>query len=46
MIDPKALAFAQTAAAFAPADAAKTAVISSTAPTDRTPFLHAAAGHG
>jgi autotransporter passenger strand-loop-strand repeat protein len=35
--------FAQTAAAFAPFDAASTALEASTSPTARTPFLHAAA---
>jgi len=49
LIDPKALAFAQTAAAFAPPDAANAALVSSTAPTAQTPFAHAAvsatAGH-
>jgi len=42
-IDPKALAFAHTLAAFAPSDAANTALVSSTSPTGRTPFLHAPA---
>ena len=45
LIDPKVAAFAQTAAAFAPSDAAKTALVSSASPTAQTPFLHAAAGH-
>ena len=45
LIDPKALAFAHTAAAFAPSDAAKTALVSSTSPAAQTSFLHAAAGH-
>jgi len=43
LIDPKAIAFAQTAAAFAPVDAAKTALVSSTSPAGQTPFLHATA---
>jgi autotransporter passenger strand-loop-strand repeat protein len=42
-IDPKVLAFAHTAAAFAPSDAAKTALVSSTSPTDHMPFLRATA---
>ena len=45
LIDPKAALFAQTAAAFAPSDAAKTALVSSTSPAGQTPLLHAAAGH-
>jgi len=45
LIDPKAVAFAHTAAAFAPSDAAKTALVSSTSPSGLTPFLHATAGH-
>jgi autotransporter passenger strand-loop-strand repeat protein len=43
LIDPKAIAFTQTAAAFAPSDAAKTAPVSSTSPMAHTPFLHATA---
>jgi len=43
LIDPKAVAFAQTAAAFAPLDAAKTALVSSASPTAQTPFAHATA---
>jgi len=46
LIDPKAIAFAQTAAAFAPADAAKTALVSSTSPSGQTPFAHAMASAG
>jgi len=46
LIDPKAIAFAQTAAAFAPVDAAKTALVSSTSPAGQTPFLHATASAG
>jgi len=45
-IDPKVLAFAHAAAAFAPSDAANTALVSSTSPTRPTPFLHAAASAG
>ena len=44
-LDPKVLGFAHAAAAFAPSDAANTALVSSTSPTAQTPFLHAAAGH-
>jgi len=43
LIDPSAALFAQTAAAFAPADAARTALVTSTSPVGQTPFLHAAA---
>jgi len=43
LIDPKALAFAQNAAAFAPTDAAKTALVSATSPTAQTPFTRAVA---
>ena len=48
LIDPKALAFTHSLAAFAPSDAAKTALVSSTSPAGQTPFAHAAAsaGHG
>jgi autotransporter passenger strand-loop-strand repeat protein len=42
-IDPKVLAFAHAAAAFAPSDAANTALVSSTSPTGQTPFAHATA---
>jgi hypothetical protein len=42
-IDPAVARFAQTAAAFAPSEAAKTALVSSTSPTGQTPFLHATA---
>jgi hypothetical protein len=42
LIDPKAVAFTHAAAAFAPADAGKTALVSSTEPTV-TPFAHATA---
>ena len=49
LIDPRAARFAQTAAAFAPADAAKTAPVSGASPIGQAPFLHAAvsasAGH-
>jgi hypothetical protein len=41
LIDPEAVAFAQTAAAFAPADAGKTALVSGASPSGQTPFLHA-----
>jgi len=41
-VDPKALAFAHAAAAFAPSGAANTAVVSSGSPTGQTPFAHAA----
>jgi autotransporter passenger strand-loop-strand repeat protein len=43
LIDPKAVAFAQTAAAFAPTDAAKAALVSSASPAGLAPFAHAAA---
>ena len=43
LIDPTVAAFVQTAAAFAPSGAAKTAPVSATSPTDHTPFLHATA---
>jgi hypothetical protein len=46
LIDPKVVAFAQTAASFAPSDAAKTALVSSTSPTGPTPLLHATASAG
>jgi fibronectin-binding autotransporter adhesin len=46
LIDPKALAFAHAAAAFAPSDAANAALASSTSPSDRTPLLHAVASAG
>jgi len=42
LIDPKAALFTQTAAAFAPPDAAKIALVSSTS-SGQTPFLHATA---
>ena len=45
-IDPKVLAFAHTLAAFAPADAANSALVSSTSPAGQTPFLHATASAG
>jgi hypothetical protein len=45
-IDPKVLAFAHSVAAFAPSDAANTALVSATSPTGQTPFLHAAASAG
>ena len=45
-IDPKVLAFAHAAAAFAPSDAANTALVSSTSPTGQTPFAHATASTG
>jgi hypothetical protein len=40
-----ALAFAH-AAAFAPSDAANTALVSSTSPSGQTPFAHTAASAG
>jgi len=40
-IDPKVVAFAHATAAFAPSDAAKTALVSSTSPGGATPFMHA-----
>jgi hypothetical protein len=43
LIDPKVVAFAQTAAGFAPSDAARTAPVSSASPSGQTPFLHATA---
>jgi len=43
LIDPQVARFAQTAAAFAPSDAAKMAGVSGTSPTAQTPFLHATA---
>ena len=42
-LDPKVLAFAHAAAAFAPSDAATAALVSSTSPGGATPFLHATA---
>ena len=45
-VDPKVLAFAHSLAAFAPADAANSALVSSTSPTGQTPFLHATASAG
>jgi autotransporter passenger strand-loop-strand repeat protein len=42
-LDPKVLAFAHAAAAFAPSDAANTALLSSTSSVGQTPFAHAAA---
>jgi hypothetical protein len=45
-IEPKVVAFAHAAAAFAPPDAAKTALVSSTSPAGHTPFLHATASAG
>jgi autotransporter passenger strand-loop-strand repeat protein len=45
-ISPKVIAFAHAAAAFAPSDAANTALVSSTSPTAHTPFLHATASAG
>jgi hypothetical protein len=45
-VHPKVVAFAQAAAAFAPSDAAKTALVSSTSPTGQTPFLHATGSVG
>jgi len=49
LIDPTVARFAQAAAAFAPADAANTALVSATSPTGQTPFAHtnasASAGH-
>jgi autotransporter passenger strand-loop-strand repeat protein len=46
LIDPRAVAFAQTAAAFAPSAAARTGLVSSASPTAQTPFAHAAASAG
>jgi hypothetical protein len=46
LIDPQVARFAQTAAAFAPPDAANAALVSATSPSGRTPFLHAAASAG
>jgi autotransporter passenger strand-loop-strand repeat protein len=46
LIDPQVARFAHTAAAFAPSDAATAALVSSTSPIARTPFLHAAASAG
>jgi hypothetical protein len=48
LIDPAVTRFTHNLAAFAPSDAAKTALVSSTSPTGQTPFAHAAAsaGHG
>ena len=43
LIVPAVTRFTHAAAAFAPADAAKTALVSSTSPTGQTPFLHATA---
>ena len=45
-LDPKVLAFAHTLAAFAPADAANTALVSSTSPNALSLFAHAAASAG
>ena len=46
-IGPKAVAhFAQAAAAFAPSDAAKTALVSSASPAGQSPFLHAIGSAG
>jgi hypothetical protein len=42
LIDPRTSLFTQAAAAFAPSAAAKTAMVSSPAPTAQTPFAHAA----
>jgi hypothetical protein len=43
LIDPEVTRFTQTAAAFAPRDAANTARVSSPSPTDHMSFLHATA---
>jgi autotransporter passenger strand-loop-strand repeat protein len=43
LIDPAVARFAQTAAAFAPSDAATAALVSSASPIARSPFLHATA---
>jgi hypothetical protein len=40
-IDPKASLFTQAAAAFAPAAAAKTGIVSAASPAAQTPFAHA-----
>jgi hypothetical protein len=49
-VDPGVVRFTQAAAAFAPADAAKTALVSAASPAGQTPFAHATAsagaGHG
>jgi fibronectin-binding autotransporter adhesin len=45
-IDPKVVAFNQAAAAFAPSDSAKTALVSATSPAGQTPFAHATASAG
>jgi hypothetical protein len=44
--DAKVVAFAQAAAAFAPADGSQAALVSSTSPAAHTPFLHATASAG
>jgi len=46
LIDPQALAFTHSLAAFAPSDAAKTALVSGAAAAGQTPFAHAAASAG
>jgi autotransporter passenger strand-loop-strand repeat protein len=46
LIDPRAAAFTQTAAAFAPEAAGKTALASSTAPSAHLPFGHAPPASG
>jgi len=43
-VDPKVVAFAHTAAAFAPSNAANAALVSSTSPGAATPFAHANSG--
>jgi len=45
-LDPKVLAFAHAAAAFAPSDAANAALASSTSPIAQTSFLHATTSVG
>jgi len=49
LIDPEVTRFAHSLAAFAPSDAAKTALVPSASPAAQTPFVHAAvsatAGH-
>ena len=46
LIDPTVARFAQAAAAFAPSNAAKTALVSSGSPAGQTPFLHATVSAG
>jgi hypothetical protein len=46
LIDPRALAFAHAAAAFAPSDAATAALVSGASPSSQPPLLHAALSAG